>query len=132
MLRLSTRPSVLSDGYDTPRLSVHRVPYYLPFWSYTGTPGPSYTGHFPTRILSPYPGVFPLRVSQLSSDLTHLFCFLIALVMRTYKPVTKPICRLLISLHKHLRSLSDSASLTQRSPLLTDSLLIDTVSPVYK
>jgi hypothetical protein len=132
MLRLSTRPPVLSDCYDTPRLSVHRVPYYFPFMSYTCTNGPSYTGLLPHAHTLPYPGVFPLRVSQLSSDLTHLFCFLIALVMRTYKPITKPICRLLISLHKHLRSLSDSASLTQRSPLLTDSLLIDVVSHVYK
>jgi hypothetical protein len=87
---------------------------------------------FPTRILSPTPEYFHLCVSQLSSDLTHLFCFLIVLVIRTYKPITKSICRLLISLHKHLQSLSDSASLIQQSPLLTDSLLIDTVSHVYK
>src|SRR6266436_6095637 len=100
------------------------VLYLLHFWANWGVLGLVRKPTDPSRIHSssalyctlPYPGVFPLRMSQLSSPLTHLFCFLIALVMRTYKPVTKPICRLLISLPKHLRSLSDSALLTQRSP----------------
>ena len=58
MLRLSIRPPVLSDCYDTPRLSVDRVPYYFPFPSYKHLTGPAYTGHFPTRILSPTPEYF--------------------------------------------------------------------------
>ena len=39
---------------------------------------------FPTHIAAIIPGVFHLRVSQLFTDLTHLFGLFIALVTRTY------------------------------------------------
>jgi len=75
--------------------SVQATPAYSGYYSHTHT--------WPFR--SSYSEVLWARVSQLASDLTHLFGHFTALIMRSYICITKHTRSLSSSLHQHLRLL---------------------------